>query len=186
MINEIIKNYTREECIKTNNVFGTGFFEDHILLVADYSKRLAERISADSEIVELASYLHDIAAVQDISSLAKHNLLSAEIAEKILCKWKYNDEKIDSVKKTIVSHMSPLKLSEASAEEVCLSNADAMSQITRPVFWLYFVFSVRKLSYEDGRKWLIQRVENNWKALVEPAKEIIEKEYLNVKEILNY
>lgn len=185
MVKKLVKNFVHEECQKPNNMFGTGFFEDHLLVVADFSKRLAEKISADIDIVELSSYLHDIAAVQDIKALPTHNTLSAEAAEKILSHEGYNCEKIEAVKRTIISHTSPLKLSEASPEEVCLSNADAMSQITKPVYWLYFVFSIRNLSYEDGCKWINARVENNWKALIEPAKEMIEKEYLLVRELLS-
>lgn len=185
MIKELVKNYVHEECKKPNNMFGTGFFEEHVLIVADFSKRLAEKISADIEIVELSSYLHDIAAVQDIKALPTHSTLSAEAADKMLSSNGYDCERIEAVKRTIITHTTPLKLSEASPEEVCLSNADAMSQITKPAYWLYFVFSIRNLSYGDGCKWIRARVENNWKALIEPAKEMIEKEYLLVKELLS-
>lgn len=185
MINELIKNYVHEECKKPENLFGSGFYENHILLVADYCRRLSEKISADYEVVELSSYLHDIAAVQDIKNTPTHNVLSAEVAETMLSKEGYNCDKIAAVKRTIISHVTPLKLTEATAEEVCLSNADAMSQITRPVYWLYFVFSIRNLNYEDGRKWIRERVKNNWNLLIDPAKEIIEKEYLLVKELLS-
>ncbi len=35
-----------------------------------------------------------------------------------------------------------------------------------------------------GRDWLRQRVENNWAALIPPARTIIEKEYRQVAELL--
>ncbi|MCU7496535.1 MAG: HD domain-containing protein [Ignavibacteria bacterium] len=186
MLTESVKNYVNEECKKQSNVFGAAFFEDHVMLVADYSRKLAEKISADIEIVEISSYLHDISAVQDIKNLPAHNTLSAEVAERFLRAEGYRSERVEAVKRTIISHTVPLKLNGATPEEVCLSNADAMSQITRPVYWLYFVFSIRNLSYEEGRKWIKARVENNWTALIEPAKEIIEKEYLLVRELLSF
>jgi hypothetical protein len=67
---------------------------------------------------------------------------------------------------------------------VCVSNADAMSQVVRPAYWLYFAFQVRRLGFAEGRDWLRQRVENNWAALIPPARALIEKEYRQVAEFL--
>jgi hypothetical protein len=90
----------------------------------------------------------------------------------------------EQVAACIASHATPVQVGGGSTEDVCVSNADAMSQIVRPAYWLYFAFRVRQLGFAEGRDWLRQRVENNWATLIPPAQIIIEKEYHQVAEFL--
>ncbi len=84
----------------------------------------------------------------------------------------------------IASHSTPIRVGNGLIEEVCVSNADAMSQIVKPTYWFYYVFHVRQFGFTEGRDWLRQRVESNWSALIPPARTIIEKEYRQVAEFL--
>lgn len=185
MIIDAVKNFVQGECNKPANVLSPAFFTQHLLVVADYSKILAETLSADREIVELSAYLHDIAAVQNIALLPEHHTLSAAAARNILLQNNYPLEKTERVMQAITKHISPIQLGQGSLEDICLSNADAMSQITKPIFWMYFAFSIRRLNYDQGKEWLGQRIENNWNALIQPAKEIIEEEYNQVMNIIS-
>ena len=153
-------------------------------VVAEYAKRLGGALRADLEIIELAGWLHDISAVQDFTALPRHPALSAEIARKLLREKDYPAERIERVAKCIASHSAPVQTGNGLPEEVCVSNADAMSQIVKPVYWLYFAFRIRQLGFAEGREWLRQRVENNWAALIPPARAIIEKEYSRTRELL--
>ncbi len=184
MIVEAIRKYVAGACTSDRNTFGPAFFEQHLLVVRDYGGLLAKTLGGEAEIVELAAYLHDIAAVQDIAALPKHPALSAEIARKVLQDNGYPAERIERVAKCILSHAAPIQIGSGSLEEVCLSNADAMSQITRPAYWLYFAFRVRQLGFAEGTEWLRQRVENNWAALIPPARAVIDGEYRRVREVL--
>jgi uncharacterized protein len=184
MITETVREYVFDACQSDSNAFGLAFFEEHLLVVREYSGPLAQALGADAEIVELAAYLHDIAAVQDFAALPKHPILSAETARKVLRDNGYATERIERVAQCILSHSAPVQIGKGSPEEVCLSNADAMSQIVRPVYWLYYVFRVRQFGFAEGREWLRQRVENNWAVLIPPARALIEKEYGQVRECL--
>ncbi len=184
MITETVREYVFDACRGDNNAFGPGFFEEHLLVVREYSGRLAKVFAADAEIVELAAYLHDIAAVQDFTALPKHPVLSAEIARAVLRDHGYPTERTERVAKCILSHSAPVQMGSGLPEEVCLSNADAMSQIVRPIYWLYYVFHVRQFGFAEGRDWLRQRVESNWAALIPPARALIEKEYGQAREYL--
>lgn len=184
MISETIKYYVRRECIKPGNVFGSSFFDQHLQVVACYGRNLANILSADTEVVEISAYLHDISAIQDIKTLANHRIISAEIAGEILLEKKYPNEKIEIVKSAIISHVTPVPIGDGSLEAVCISNADAMAQIVKPSYWLYYAYAIRKLNFSDGREWFLQRLENNWNALIEPAKYFIEREYNQVKKTL--
>ncbi len=84
----------------------------------------------------------------------------------------------------IASHSVPVQVGGGLPEEVCVSNADAMSQIVKPAYWLYYVFRVRQFGFVEGRDWLRQRVESNWAALIPQAREIIENEYRLVRQAL--
>ena len=184
MIVEAIREYVAEACSSSKNAFGPAFFEQHLSVVAGYGKRLGEVLGADLEIIELAAWLHDLSAVQDFAALPKHPALSAEIARKLLGERGYPSERIERVAKCIASHSAPVQIGGGLAEEVCVSNADAMSQIVKPAYWLYYVFRVRQFGFAEGRDWLHRRVESNWAALIPPAKEIVEDEYRQVRAIL--
>ncbi len=184
MLTEEVREYVLDECNSSRNAFGPAFFEQHLSIVVAYAKKLGEALGADLETVELAGWLHDIAAVQDVAALPRHPALSAEIARKMLSEKGYPAERTERVATCIALHSAPIQTGNGRPEEVCVSNADAMSQIVRPAYWLYFAFQVRQLGFAEGRDWLRQRVENNWAALIPPARVIIEKEYRQVTEFL--
>jgi uncharacterized protein len=179
-----ISDYVYNECNKSINVFGPSFFQQHILVVAEYGKKLAQLLNADIEVIELSAYLHDISAIYDIGTIQNHNTLSAAITKKILDQYSYPANLIQKVGQCILSHSSPVQIGNGSVEEICLSNADAISQITNPIYWLYFAFSIRKYSFEEGREWLYKIVENNWNRLIKPAKELVEVKYNETKSFL--
>ncbi len=184
MIIEAIREHVLSECNSDKNALGSAFFEQHLLVVRECSGWLAKILGADVEIVELAAYLHDIAAVQDITALPKHPVLSAEIARKVLEENGYSAERTERVAKCILSHAAQIQIGDGAPEEVCVSNADAMSQIVKPAYWLFFVFRIRQLGFTEGRDWLRQRVESNWAALVPPARAMIEEEYGRARKVL--
>jgi len=184
MIIDGIKDIVKKACENPENVFSQAFFDEHLLVVEKFGKELCGILEGDCEIVSLSSYLHDISAVFDIKTIASHNVNSSEIAETMLKQQGYPSEKIEKVKNSIQKHPSPLKINEGSNEEVCLSNADAMSQIVNPSYWLFFAFKIRSMSFTEGKKWYLAKIESNWNSIIESAKELVEDRYLKVKESL--
>lgn len=184
MIVDAVKEYVTGECSSSRNAFGSAFFEQHVLVVREYSALLAKALGADAEIVELAAYLHDMGAVSDFAALSRHPAAGAEIAQKVLQEQGYPAERTERVARCVMSHSSPVQMGGGLPEEVCLSNADAMSQITKPSYWLYYAFQVRQFGFAEGREWLRQRVESNWVALIPPARQLIEREHRQVRELL--
>jgi uncharacterized protein len=184
MITDEIRSLVKKACENPENVFSPDFFDEHLLVVEKYGKELCDILKGDSEIVSLSSYLHDISAVFDIKTIATHNVNSSEIAGDMLNQHGYPLEKIEKVKNSILKHSSPLKIGEGSIEEICLSNADAISQIVNPSYWLFFAFKIRSMSFTEGKKWYLAKVESNWNSIIEPAREIVENRYMIVKEAL--
>jgi len=179
-----IRSYAAEQCRRESNALSPAFFEEHILPVADYGVRLARQLGADPEIVEISAYLHDISAVVDLRSMPEHPRLSAEASGSLLAQMAYPSDSIRKVERCILTHSSPLQIGEGSLEEVCLSNADAVSQIARLPYWLFFAFSIRRLGFCEGTEWLRNRVETNWRALIEPARALVEREYALARDCL--
>jgi len=79
--------------------------------------------------------------------------------------------------RSIASHSDPLPIGSTPPEEVCISNADAAARILRPTYWLFFVYGIRKYDFEEGGEWLRSLIEKQWYGLIEPAKELVGKQY---------
>ncbi len=184
MVRDIIKKYVQDVCKNENNVFGFSFYEQHISVVFDYANELAEVLGANKEIIHLSAYLHDISAILDFSTVKEHNVIGSNIAQGILLQNGYPMAKVQNVKQCIISHSKPMKLGNGSIEEICLSNADAMSKISNPAYWLYFAYCVRKLNFGEGRDWYIKMIDTNWDELIEPAKDLIKDTYYSVRNTL--
>jgi HD superfamily phosphodiesterase len=179
-----IRELVRRACQRNENVFGPAFFDQHLAVVAECAASLAERLSADAEVVELAAYLHDLSAVCDPTTLPDHPRLSADLATQILLEHGYPQGRASDVARAIASHSEPLPMASASPEEVCVSNADAVARILRPAYWMYIAFGIRKYGFEEGRQWLRPLLERQWGRLIEPAKELVGEQYAATLDLL--
>ncbi|MCE5269784.1 HD domain-containing protein [bacterium] len=171
----MVKNYReliQQKCNEPANRFGPAFFERHILLVERFALQLAGSLGADRDILLAAVYLHDLAAVLDFSCLAAHAERGAELAGEILERDGHGPDWIERVQGAIRTHSAPLGLSEGTAEQVCLSNADGLAQMADPVYWLFYIFSVRGFDYAAGRKWYSERVDSVKSRLIPQARKL--------------
>ncbi len=180
-----IRELVRSECLKEANGFGPAFFNEHILPVLRYSRFLAGRLGADTLVVELAAYLHDLSAIRDMSVLPSHHLESARIARLLLDEQGWPATIRDSVCRAIETHSAPVKPGEGSAEQVCLSNADVISHLARPAYWCFYLYGVRKLSYEQGLDWWRRRASDAWSALAPEAQALAASDRQTVLHLLD-
>lgn len=121
---EKVRKFVEEECNKLGACF-KGAFDSHFIPTSNYAKQLAEKLNADSEIVELAAWLHDIGSIK--GDYKNHHISGAEIAEKKLKELNYPEEKIILVKTCILNHRGSINNARKSAEEQIIAEADAMS-----------------------------------------------------------
>jgi hypothetical protein len=75
-------------------------------------------------------------------------------------------------------------MGSGSLEEICLSNADAISRIARAAYWLYFAFAVRKHGFDEGRQWLLHLLESQWASLAQPTQELVPDRYKVRRQLL--
>ena len=60
-----IENIVKDACFSSTNKFGESIWQYHILPVKKHGILLANELSADKEIVELACLLHDYSGKKD-------------------------------------------------------------------------------------------------------------------------
>ena len=90
----------------------------------------------------------------------------------------------DPVCRCIESHSAPVAMGQGTLEEVCVSNADVMSHLARPAYWLFYLYGLRGLPYGEGLSWLRTRVERLWSGLAEEARAIVATEHAAAVRIL--
>jgi len=167
-----VATQVREECLRSSNRFGPAFFPEHLQLVTRLALTLAPRLGADPKVLALAGPLHDLAAARDFSTLPHHAHLSARLAPDILAAHGVDPPLARSVARCIETHSTPVRMDEGTPEEVCLSNADVLSHLARPLYWCFYLFQIRGLDYAQGLAWLGARCGSAWEALTPAAREM--------------
>jgi uncharacterized protein len=97
----------------------------HFIPVVEYAKKLAEENNADKEIVEIASWLHDIGSIR--GDYENHHISSSKIAEQLLSSLNYPREKIEIIKNCILTHRGSIKMKRDTKEAQILADADALT-----------------------------------------------------------
>jgi len=168
------------------NKYGNTVWRYHLELVAKHSLALAKKLKADAEVAELAAYLHDYASLLDIKNAARHHLVGAELAEKILSELGLPRKKIEAVKECILTHRGSVKRKKKTLEAKILASADAMSHFYFVPDMFYLAYGVHKLKSDEGAAWLKAKLQRSWDKIVLPAgQEIIKKDRKLFWEILD-
>ena len=179
-----VRSIVEEACKKETNKYGYGIWSHHIVLVVKYGKLLAQRLEADSEIVEAAALLHDYASIKEESLTPDHHLHSAQEADKILRSFGYPEDKITAIKQCIVSHRGSINIEKQTAEAICLASADAIAHIDQIPSLFYLVFVQHQMDIDEGTARVRAKLERSWNKLCPEGKEMIKDKYEAAKKIV--
>ncbi len=175
----------KEEMIQiSNNKMKETNYDDwnnHIRLVYENGHELALERNADVEIVDLATILHDVARVMGYGPIEEHNVYGAEVAEKILKKYNYPEERIKFVKKCIYNHIDNPK---SSVEEEIIADADVLAHFDNLSMLYYIALGKRKLAFEDAKKMVKGKLEFDYNKLSQYGKEKYKDRYEKIIETL--
>ena len=171
-----VRARVREECSREGNRFGVAFFDQHLEPVVGYALRLAPMLRADPVQVEAAGWLHDLSAVRDFTTLPTHPEESARIARTLLAEGGWPGPAIEGIAGAIATHSAPVAPGQGTPEQVCLSCADVMSHLARPIYWCFYLYQVRGLPFVEGQAWLRQRAVVAFQALPPTARELVAQE----------
>jgi len=169
-------------CAKDSNEFKYAL-ETHFVPVVENAKILAEKLGADLEIVTLAAWLHDYASVYDAKLMPEHHLHGPKLAQEILEKLNYPQDKIDQVKHCIEAHRGSQGIKRQSLEAECVASSDAMSHITNFPALLILAWKVHNMDYQEGIDWALAKMERSWNKLIPEAKELVKEKYEAIKKV---
>ncbi len=182
-VTESVLALVQEKCASVSNRFGLEFVDQHILVVQQFALTLAEKFGADQKAVITAALLHDISAIEDFDCLPSHAERSAERAVTLLSpggelsEIGFDAHRIERIATCMREHSTPRRHGETIVESVCVSNADAMSQILRPFYWYNYARDLKMLSHEKALAWYRELVERNWEPLIDAAKNLVREHY---------
>jgi uncharacterized protein len=180
---EKIRQFAEAECKKPTSSYGAEPYTFHFVPMVGYAKALAKDMGADQEIVEIASWLHDLGSI--IYGRKDHHQTGTKIAEEKLGELGYPKEKIERVKACILHHRGSTDFLRLSIEEQVIAEADAMSNFDNisGIFKAAFVYE--NLDQGEARRSVYEKLERKWKQLkFAKSKEIIRPKYEAVKLLL--
>lgn len=193
-MNEIIE-LMKQEIIKRSNDFenqtkGTkdeyNIYKEHIQYVYKYVRFLSKDKDVDHKVLELSALLHDIAMTDITLDRSKHNEFGSEIAEELLRKNNYPEDKIQFVKKCILNHSSKRAKFRTTEEERILVDADGLSHFDSINNLYSLAHNVMELDDEDTIKFIQDKLTSDYNEISEDLKYLINDKYnivMNAKSI---
>jgi HD superfamily phosphodiesterase len=152
-----VKKQIELEC-KTNKNLPSWFYTDHLLMVEKNSKCLLKELpKADSEVVLLGVWLHDLQRVRGLKG--DHQSVGAREAVKVMKEYGYDKAVIEKVKAIILTHSCDQN-KPTSIEGKILATADAMSHYYNDFFLRVAVTGQRDL--KEFKEWVLEKLDRNF------------------------
>lgn len=181
---EYLEKEVKKRCEGPGNFFGMGLY-DHIKSVVENAEFLAKRYGADAEVVMIAAWLHDIAALTDYCYYEKHHIYGAEMAEEILKKLHYDGEKIKRVQRCILHHRGSIKSERKTLEEICVADADAAAHFEQVPSLLYLAYVRRGMGIEEGKDFVRNKLKRSYGKLSERSRRFYTDKYWYAMAVLD-
>lgn len=183
-ITELIKQELLKRTENSKDKDGYDFWEDHIKYVVDNALYLAKEYGADVEIVELGALLHDIAMPSNIGPREEHHIYGVKIAEELLTKYNYPQDKIERVKQCVLNHRGSKDLPRNTIEEEIIADADVMAHFDSIPSLFSLAFKELNLDLHEGTEYVKKKLERDYNKLSNRTKDILEERYNNIINVL--
>ena len=181
---DYLQSEIKRRCELSSNFFGMGCFY-HIKAVVDNAVMLAKQFGADEEIVIIAAWLHDVASITDYNLYEEHHMHGAEMAKEILEKFDYDKEKIAQVQSCVLNHRGSKPVERLSIEELCVTDADAISHFDNVPSLLYLAYVKRNLGIDEGKEFVKAKLIRSYEKLSAESKNFYREKYEQVMNVLN-
>ncbi len=173
---EKVRNFVEEESRKSTAKYGYHPYKFHFISVHDYALKLAKNLNVDIEIVEVASWLHDIGSV--IYGRENHHLTGAEIAEQKLRELSYSSNRIQKVKDCILNHRGSINNIRKTLEEQIIADADTLSHFDNISGLFMAAFIYEKKGQGEAKDSVKNKLTNSWNKLsLKESKKLIKSKY---------
>lgn len=181
---ESIKKELMKRCDLYNQKYDYDFWNDHIKFVVKNAVELAEKYDADVEIVELGALLHDIAMPSEYGPREEHNVYGVEIAEELLTKLNYPQDRKERVKDCVLRHRGSKDLPRNTIEEQCVADADVLAHFDCIPSLFRLAYGEMNLNVSEGEEFLRKKLERDYNKLSDNTREMIKERYNNIINVL--
>ena len=154
-----------------------NIYREHIQYVYKYVVMLSEDKNVDGEVLELAALLHDVSMTDMALDRSRHNELSADIAEQLLRKNHYPEDKTQFVKKCILNHSKRRQEYRNTVEEQILVDADGLSHFEAVNQIYSLARAVMGLSEEDSVRFVQDKLTADYDELSDDLKYLVKAKY---------
>lgn len=155
----------------------------HIEPVVKSAKNLALKFNADVQVVEIASYLHDVTKIT--GDRKKHHITGAKYAEVFLSKYNIEEWKVESIKNCIKKHRGLSEYTRDTIEEKIVATADAIAHIEHPLTLFYAWYGKRQCQIDEGADGIINKLQKSWEKIeFEDVKKELEEKYKILMKLL--
>ena len=158
------------------------FWNEHIKYVYDEATNLAKEYNADMEIVKIGALLHDIALINKVGTKVDHHINGAKIAEEVLNKLNYPQERIKRVVGCVYNHR--ISKNATNIEELCVADADILAHFDNIPMVFDILFNVRGMQLAEGREELEKYIEKDYNDLSDRTKKVFKDRYEVIKDVL--
>lgn len=186
-MSDIVENIKEElikRCNQYNEKYDYDFWNDHIKYVVKNAVELAQKYNADIEIVELGALLHDIAMPSEIGPREEHNIYGAKIADELLTKLHYSEDRKKRVKECVLRHRGSKDLPRNRIEEQCVADADVIAHFDCLPSVFRLAYGELKLSVNDGKEYVRKKLERDYNKLSEETRKILTDRYRKMIDVL--
>ena len=141
-------------------------FQYHVVPVVKNALLLSEKLNADKDVVEMASYLHDVAKrlgkknnIQEYVKKNEHHIEGEIFTRRFLKDKGYEEEFIEKVAHCVLAHRGRAQPNPETLEAEIVACADAMAH-----FDTFLVLFYRFVKDSDNNKEkAIEDIEKKWK-----------------------
>lgn len=186
-MNDIVEKI-REELIKRseqyNKKYNYDFWNEHIKYVVKNAINLAKEYNADIEIVELGALLHDISMPSEIGPSEEHNIYGAKIADELLAKFNYPEDRKERVKECVLRHRGHKDLPRNTIEEQCVADADVIAHFDCVPSLFRLAYHDKNLSVKEGEEFIKKKLERDYNKLSDKTRELLKDRYNNILKVL--
>ena len=179
-IEKVVKEKIDE--YKNNSVDKYDFWNEHIKYVYFESQKLAEQYGADMEIVKLGALLHDIALICKVGERKDHHINGKILAEEILKKYNYPDDKMNKVLSCVCNHRS--SKNATNIEDLCVADADILAHFDNIPMLFNSAYNRNNIALNDVRSWMKDGFEKDYNDLSDKTKKSFTERYNLICEIV--
>lgn len=164
-------------------------YENHVFVVGDHAKQLAERFNVDSELCQAAAMLHDIADSFMSRFDEEHENESLRMARKLLTKTDYTEEEIKIIVDdacTLHSCRDGDPLPQTDVGRI-LATADALAHIVDDKFYSFFKEHFEKEGRPNNVEVSLKKLDRDYhsKILFDEIKEEQKDNYEKLKAFIS-